>query len=117
VKAVAMMTLKEFAEMALSFPESTQGSHFDTVDFRVKGKIFATLRPEKQRGVLILTCEDQAMLLETSGAAFEPVPGGWGEKGSTFVILERADPDIVHHAMAIAWKKAAPKTVSTRHML
>ena len=48
---------------------------------------------------------------------FEPVPGSWGEKGWTFVVLHSADPDAVRHAMAMAWKKAAPKSVSARHVL
>ena len=111
------MSLEEFAEMALSFPETIQASHFNTTDFRVNGKIFATLRPEKLRGVLLLTREDQSLLRETSGDMFEPVPGSWGEKGSTYVVLDSANPYAVRHAMAIAWKKAAPKSVSARHIL
>ena len=103
--------------MALSFPETVQASHFNTTDFRVSGKIFATLRPEKLRGVLLLTREDQALLRETSGEMFEPVPGSWGEKGSTYVVLNSADPDAVRHAMVMAWKRVAPKSVSARHIL
>ncbi len=79
--------------------------------------MFATLRPEKLRGVLLLTREDQSLLCETSRNMFEPVPGSWGEKGSTYVVLDSADPDAVRHAMAIAWKRAAPKSVSARHIL
>ncbi len=111
------MSPEAFAEMALSFPETIQGSHFDTTDFRVSGKIFATLRPEKERGVLSLSRGDQELLREISGEMFEPVPGSWGEKGWTFVILHSADPDAVRHAMAMAWRKAAPKSVSARHVL
>lgn len=111
------MSLEEFAEMALSFPETIQASHFNTTDFRVNGKIFATLRPEKLRGVLLLTREDQSLLCETSRDMFEPVPGRWGEKGSTYVVLDSADPDAVRNAIAIAWKRAAPKSVSARHIL
>jgi hypothetical protein len=111
------MSLEEFAEMALSFPETIQASHFNTTDFRVNGKIFATLRPEKLRGVLLLTREDQSLLCETSRDMFEPVPGRWGEKGSTYVVLDSADPGAVRHAMAIAWKRAGPKSVSARHIL
>ncbi|MBZ9656291.1 MmcQ/YjbR family DNA-binding protein [Phyllobacterium lublinensis] len=111
------MKLETFAEMALSFPETIQASHLGTTDFRVNGKIFATLRPEKHRGVLSLTREDQALLRETSADMFEPVPGSWGEKGWTLVILQNADPEAVRHAMAMAWKKAAPKSLSARHML
>ncbi|MEK1889017.1 MAG: MmcQ/YjbR family DNA-binding protein [Phyllobacterium sp.] len=110
-----MLTLEAFADLARSFPESTQGSHFGTTDFRVNGKIFATLRPDKQRGVLMLTRGDQAMIRETSAEMFEPVPGGWGEKGATFVILATAEPEMVRHAIAMAWRKAAPKSVSARH--
>jgi hypothetical protein len=112
-----MLTLEAFADLARSFPESKQGSHFGTTDFRVNDKIFATLRPEKQRGVLMLTRGDQAMVRETSAEMFEPVPGGWGEKGATFVILATAELEMVRHAMAMAWRKAAPKSVSARHQL
>jgi hypothetical protein len=112
-----MMTADEFRALALSFPESAEGSHFDTADFRVAGKIFATLRPSDNRAVLKLTPDQQRLFLETSSAMFRPVKGSWGEKGWTEALLDQADAESVRHVMAIAWKSVAPKTVVTRHGL
>lgn len=111
------MTADEFRALALSFPESREGSHFDTADFRVSGKIFATLRPLDQRAVLKLTPDQQQLFAETSSAMFRPVKGSWGEKGWTEVLLADADAETVRHVMAIAWKSVAPKTVVKRHGL
>lgn len=111
------MTPEEFRSLALSFPESIEGSHFDTTDFRVAGKIFATLRPSDGRAVVKLTPDQQRLLLETSSAMLQPVKGSWGEKGWSQVLLDRADADAVRHIMAIAWRSVAPKTVVRRHGL
>lgn len=111
------MTADEFRSLALSFPESTEGSHFETADFRVTGKIFATLRVSDSRAVLKLTPDQQRLFLETSPAMLQPVKGSWGEKGWTQVRLDQADLETVRHAMATAWKSVAPKMVVKRHGL
>ncbi|MGH6762977.1 MAG: MmcQ/YjbR family DNA-binding protein [Phyllobacterium sp.] len=111
------MDAEQFTSLALSFPETAQGSHMGTTDFRVAGKIFATLRPEKGIGVVALDHDQQAMFCDTSPNMFKPVPGAWGARGWTQVRLETAKADTVRHAMALAWKKTAPKTLSTRHSL
>ncbi|WP_091950510.1 hypothetical protein [Phyllobacterium sp. YR620] len=54
----------------------------------------------------MLTRDDQAMMRETSADMFEPVPGGWGEKGATFVILAMAEPDVVRHGDGVAEGRA-----------
>lgn len=111
------MTADEFRSLALSFPESAEGSHFETADFRVAGKIFATLRPSDSRAVLKLTPDQQRLFLKTSPDMFQPVKGSWGEKGWTQVQLDAADAESVRHVMATAWKSVAPKTVVKRHGL
>jgi hypothetical protein len=111
------MTVEEFRDLALSFPESVESSHFETADFRVGGKVFATLRAMDSRAVLKLTPDEQRLLLETSAGMLQPVKGSWGEKGWTQVSLGQADSETVGHVMAIAWRRVAPKAVVRRHRL
>ncbi|GLS29272.1 Predicted DNA-binding protein, MmcQ/YjbR family [Mesorhizobium albiziae] len=103
------MTQAEFRDLALSFPESRQGGHFDVTDFRVAKKIFATLREADGRAVLKLAPDEQQLLMETSRGMFEPVKGAWGLKGWTRVLLDSADRETVRHAMTMAWKSVAPR--------
>ena len=79
-----------FRRIALSLPEATEGSHFSNADFRIAGKIFATLALEHQGyGVLLLTRDQQAGMVQDAPEIFSPVPGGWGEKGATRVTLAK----------------------------
>jgi hypothetical protein len=105
------MTADEFRALALSFPQAVESSHFDTADFRVGGKIFATLREAEGRAVLKLSPGDQLLFMETAPGQFAPVDGGWGLKGWTHVILDQAHEATVRHAMTIAWKSVAPKNL------
>ncbi len=104
-----MMTQAEFRDIALGFPGSEQGSHFDVTDFRVRGRIFATLRESDGRAVLKLSPDEQQLLMTTTPGMFETVKGGWGLKGWTRVTLGEADEETVRHAMSMAWKSVAPK--------
>jgi hypothetical protein len=91
-------------------PDAVEGSHFGNSDFRVNGKIFATLGLEKEGyGVLLLTPEQQAGMVEDEPQIFSPVPGGWGHKGSTRVRLAKVAPDILEAALRTAWLRKAPK--------
>ena len=82
------MTAANFRRIALGLPEAVEGTHFGNADFRVGGKIFATLALESEGyGVLLLTPEEQAGMVEDEPKIFSPVPGGWGRKGSTRVLL------------------------------
>jgi hypothetical protein len=104
------MTGADFRGIALSMPEATEGSHFGNTDFRVGGKIFATLSLEKEGfGVLLLSPEQQEGMVQDAPDVFSPVPGGWGRKGSTRVSLRRVTPDILEAALRTAWQKRAPK--------
>ena len=104
------MTGAGFRKLALSLPETAEGSHFNVPDFRVAGKIFATLAYEKEGfGVLLLTPEQQAGMVEDAPGMFSPVAGGWGRKGSTRVRLAQVTPDILESALRTAWRNKAPK--------
>jgi hypothetical protein len=96
--------------MALQFPDTAEGRHFEVPDFRVAGKIFATLGLQKEGyGVLLLTPEQQAGMVADSPEIFSPVPGGWGRKGSTRVLLSKVPPDVLESALRMAWIGKAPK--------
>jgi hypothetical protein len=98
-----------FRRIALSLPEATEGSHFSNADFRIAGKIFATLALEHQGyGVLLLTRDQQAGMVQDAPDIFSPVPGGWGEKGATRVSLARVPADILEAALRVAWSRKAP---------
>ena len=99
-----------FRRLALRMPEATEGSHFGHADFRVENKIFATLAyASKGYGVLLLTPEQQAGMVEDAPEIFSPVPGGWGRKGSTRVLLAKVPADILEAALRTAWRRKAPK--------
>ena len=86
-------------------PDAAEGSHFGHADFRVGGKIFATLGLEREGfGVLLLTPEQQTGMVQDEPEIFSPVPGGWGRQGSTRVRLARVTPDILEAALQTAWR-------------
>lgn len=104
------MTADEFRRMALSFPETKEQAHMNHPDFRVRGKIFATLGyPGDNWAMVKLTPEQQANFVQAEPAAFVPVKGGWGRQGCTNVILEAAKKTMVRKALAEAWKAAEAK--------
>jgi hypothetical protein len=107
------VTAADFRRLALSLPEAVEGSHFGVADFRVAGKIFATLALEAEGyGVLLLTAEQQSGMVEDEPKIFSPVPGGWGQKGATRVRLAKVLPDILEGALRTAWLRKAPKRLS-----
>jgi len=108
------MTASAFRKMALSFPGASEGQHFDVPDFRVAGKIFATLGLQREGyGVLLLTPEQQAGMVADAPEIFSPVPGGWGRKGSTRILLAKVTSDILESALRAAWMRKAPHRLVT----
>jgi hypothetical protein len=104
------VTAAGFRRLALALPEAVEGSHFGNPDFRVGGKIFATLSLQKEGyGVLMFSPEQQAGVVEDAPEIFSPVPGGWGRSGSTRVRLTKVAPDILAAALRTAWRRRAPK--------
>jgi hypothetical protein len=106
------MTAGEFRRIALSMPEALESAHMGHPDFRVRGKIFATLWPDDEWGMVKLTPEQQREFMVDDAEVFSPVPGGWGAKGSTRVKLKPADRGPVRRAMTAAWRNVAPKRLS-----
>jgi hypothetical protein len=109
------MNAGDFRRLALSLEGAEEGSHFGAVDFRVEGRIFATLAAVKQGyGNLMLTPEQQAAFVAEAPEIFVPIPGGWGRNGATHVVLAAANEDLLLGALRTAWKLRVEKNEKTR---
>ena len=99
------MTPADFRRIALSLEGAEEGSHMGSPDFRVGGRIFATLAAQAQDyGNLMLTPEQQAMFVAEQPDVFIPVHGGWGRNGATHLKLSAANEDLVYGALQTAWR-------------
>ena len=107
-----MPTAEEFRRIALSFPGAEEGSHMRHPDFRVGGKVFATLGvPGDGWGMAALMPEQQQEFIALAPDAFEPATGAWGRGGSTLVRLEAVTPELLETALAAAWRRRGGKEV------
>jgi hypothetical protein len=104
--------MKEAELLALirSMPECEQSSHFGTMDFRVRNKIFCT-HSKPGELVLKLTREQQQMLVEAEPAMFRPIPNRWGLKGWTAASVSKLDETSARSALRMAWESVAPKSL------
>ena len=108
------MSVSHFRRAALALPGAAEGAHQRTADFRVGKRIFATLGyPDDAWGMVKLTQEQQAMLVDAEPDIFRPVPGGWGKQGYTNILLAKADAAMLKSALAMAWRNVAPKSQVT----
>ena len=104
------MTAAQFRKLALSLPEVTENAHMHHPDFRVDGKVFATLGyPDNEHGMVVLPPEEQARLVRAHPKAFTLAKGAWGKRGSTTVRLEAIDKSTLQEALQLAWRNKAPK--------
>ena len=109
------MTTKDFQRIALSMEGAEQGSHMGSADFRVGGRIFATLASAKfGYGNLMLTPELQADFVGERPDVFLPIAGGWGRMGMTHIRLAEADEDVGTGALRAAWKLRVAKNAKTK---
>lgn len=107
---VVIMTPGQFRKMALSFPEATESAHNGHPDFRVGGKIFATLGyPDSSCAVVMLDPGEQALYMKLDDAVFTPATSAWGRQGSTVVRLPNAKRALVRSSIEAAWSRRAPK--------
>ena len=104
------MTAEEFRKMALSLPETSEAAHMGHPDFRVGGKIFATLSPPGHGWAMIkLTPEQQESFVQEEPEVFTPFNGAWGRDGATKVQLRAAKKSTLRTALVFAWRNRAPK--------
>ena len=123
------MTPADFRRLALSLQGVEEGAHMGAADFRVGGRIFATLAHVKHGyGNLMLSPEQQVLFCTEQPEIFLPVAGGWGRKGVTHIRLAKASEAELEGALHTAWKRrveangasgakksAAKKPVARRH--
>lgn len=108
------MNADDFRRIALALPGAEEGSHMGATDFRVAGRIFATLASVKQGyGNLMLTLEQQAAFVGEMPEVFLPIPGGWGRMGMTHIRLAAASEDVLSGALHTAWKLRVDKNAKT----
>jgi hypothetical protein len=97
------MTADKFRTLALAIPGAVEGAHMGHADFRVQGKIFATLGyPDENFGMVKLSPAQQQLFIKKAPTAFAPCAGAWGKKGSTSVCLARAKAAELREMLASA---------------
>jgi len=104
------MDANDFRRIALSLQGAEESSHMGAPDFRVGGRIFATLASQAQGyGNLMLTPEEQAAFVGELPEVFVPIAGGWGRMGATHIRLDAASEDVLAGALHAAWKLRVEK--------
>lgn len=106
------MTAGTFRALALELPEASEGAHMGHPDFRVGGKIFATLGPDEAWGMVMLTPEQQERLKLAEPMVFQPLQGAWGSRGATRVELAAARKPSVRLSLLAAWRNKAPRRLA-----
>jgi hypothetical protein len=113
-RPVLKVNANDFRRIALNLEGAEEGSHMGHADFRVGGRIFATLASQdKGFGNLMLTPEQQASFVEELPDVFLPIPGGWGRNGATHVRLAAASEDVLAGALRTAWKLRVDKNAKS----
>ena len=109
------MNAADFRRIALSLKGAEEGSHMGAVDFRVGGRIFATLASQKQGyGNLMLSSDLQADFVRELPDVFLPIPGGWGRMGATHIRLAKATEDVLAGALHTAWQLRIEKNAKAK---
>jgi hypothetical protein len=106
---------EDFRRIALSLEGAEEGSHMGAVDFRVGGRIFATLAAVKQGyGNVMLTPEQQTAFVVEMPEVFVPVHGGWGRMGVTHIVLAKTTEDVLEGGLRTAWKLRVEKNAKSK---
>jgi hypothetical protein len=104
------MNANDFRRLALLLEGAEEGSHMGSPDFRVGGRIFATLAAQHQGyGNLMLLPEQQTAFVEEQPDVFVPIASGWGRMGATHIRLAAANEDVLAGALHTAWKLRVEK--------
>jgi hypothetical protein len=96
-------------KIALKLPEAEERPHFDMPSFRVGKKIFATARLNERKAMVKLPLHLQEIACAKHPSAVAPVPGAWGQKGATFVMIDKIEESDFADLVASAWAAVAPK--------
>jgi hypothetical protein len=95
---------ERFRRIALALEGAWEGTHMGHPDFRIDKRIFASLHPGNECGMVKLTPDQQAAFIEDHPKAFSPEAGAWGRSGCTRVVLASIDENILGDALTLAWR-------------
>ena len=109
-----MLTPDQFRGIALAMDDAIESAYMGHPDFRANGRIFATLRPGNESGMVRLTPEQQQEFLREGPDAFVPASGAWGRQGCTTVNLAAVDEDTLGEAITLAWRNTKKQSVVKR---
>jgi hypothetical protein len=104
------MTARDFRRIALGLTDAIEGAHMGHPDFRVNGRIFATLHPDNEHGMVKLPPDQQQRFVGDRPETFVPENGAWGRQGCTRVRLAAVDEETLGEAMTLAWQTASLKS-------
>jgi hypothetical protein len=108
------ITARDFRRIALGMKDAIEGAHMGHPDFRVNGRIFATLHADNEWGMVKLTPDQQERFLREVPKAFKPESGAWGRQGCTAVRLDAVDEDTLGEALTLAWQNTSRSGVARR---
>ncbi|HSU53623.1 MAG TPA: MmcQ/YjbR family DNA-binding protein [Candidatus Dormibacteraeota bacterium] len=101
------MTAGKFRTLALSIPGASESAHMAHPDFRLDGRVFATLGyPDEQHAIIKLSPEQQANFIDKTPEVFSPSAGAWGRRGATSVRLASAPVRLIRAALQEARRHA-----------
>ena len=103
------MTANQFRKLALKLPDAVEAEHMHHPDFRIGGKIFATLGPGEKWGMVKLTPEQQRSFIESEPEMFSPCSGAWGRRGCTQVQLAAAKVKTIRRALNFAYQNTVAR--------
>ena len=110
-----MPTAHDFRRIALGMKDAVEGAHMGHPDFRVNGRIFATLHTDNKFGMVKLTPDQQREFVKAHARIFAPESGAWGRAGCTRVVLQAVDDeDVLGEAITLAWQNASAGPAATR---
>ena len=112
------MTADKFRSLALEIPRAIESAHMNHPDFRIDGRVFASLGyPDDDYGMVKLAPEQQRTFLKKAPSVFEPCAGAWGRQGSTSVALTAAKVDLLRSAIEAASENIASKKKKGKNTL
>ena len=95
--------------MVLAMKDTVEGAHMGHPDFRVGGRIFATIHPDPKSAMVALTPEQQQRFVADAPGVFVPEKGAWGLQGMTAVNLKLVDEEMLGEALTLARQNAIAK--------
>lgn len=106
------MLISTLRTLALSLPETSESFHFEKTSFRVGSKIFITVDKKKEEVCIKLSPIDQDIFSLSNKLVVYPVPGKWGQRGWTIIVLNKVHPILLRDAILNAYCEVAPKKLS-----